>query len=238
MSAASKAKLVRLIVFRLPSVWSSEMTVLLSAAFRFMPFSPPLQRLLTYSCSTWACMAGPSGRWSALTWCTHVHNLAYSDRRCFSTAHAVIPRTYKHANDISALKVKETSMQEKCKTRENYGQNWLVPLTGTCSHKPGCAPQTLQNCLYTFTQQFNVHRSLSCLLCVSQSPCVLCRGHITMYRTQWELSRESFRSDQPNNVHALFVTGFLCAVFCYAMFCCYCASYTNRKEFLRGDMTR
>lgn len=28
------------------------------------------------------------------------------------------------------------------------------------------------------------------------------------------------------------------AVFCYAMFCCYCASYTNRKEALRGDMTR
>lgn len=28
------------------------------------------------------------------------------------------------------------------------------------------------------------------------------------------------------------------AVFCYAMFCCWCASYTNRKELLRGDMTR
>eukprot|EP00892_Ulva_mutabilis_P006315 jgi/Ulvmu1/4055/UM019_0032.1 len=53
---------------------------------------------------------------------------------------------------------------EKCQTREGFANNWIVPLTGTCSHRPG--------------------------------------------------------------------------FFCYAMFCCYCASYTNRKDFLRGDMTR
>lgn len=34
------------------------------------------------------------------------------------------------------------------------------------------------------------------------------------------------------------LNGFGYAVFCYAIFCSSCASFTNRRKALRGDMTR